>query len=162
MDFDLLKGPILKPLMNILPGGLRRFLRFNLVAMLGLMVKFSVLTGLVEYARLGYMIATAIAVETTVLHNFTWHYLYTWRDRSIGISWRAVLLRLVKFQFANGTVGLVGNLVLMRLFVDGLKIHYFPANVAATAISGLVNFLLSEFFVFLAPHSRFSRQPGAK
>ncbi len=150
MNVDALKIRFLNPCLSFIPGGWQRLLRFNLVAVMGLTVKFTVLAALVELTGAGYMAATAVAVETTVLHNFTWHYLFTWRDRSAGDSIGGILARLLKFQLANGTVGLVGNLILMRLFVDGLNIHYFPANVAATAIAGFTNFLLSEFYVFIA------------
>jgi len=130
---------------------MRRFLRYNLVGLLGLGVKFSLLAALVEFAGLGHMAATAVAVEATVLHNFTWHLRYTWRDRSTGLSARGVLARLLRFHLANGAVGMAANLVIMRLLVDGLGLHYLAANLVATATAGIANFLLSGLVVFIAP-----------
>ncbi len=133
--------------------GLHRFIRYYLVGLMGLGMKFSVLAALIEFARLGYMIATAIAVEATVLHNFVWHLFWTWRERSDGISYYSILIRLVRFHIATGAVALASNLILMRLLVDRLGVHYFPSNLIATCAAGLSNFFLSEFFVF-ATHSR--------
>ncbi len=140
--------------MTAWPRGAIRFLRYNLVGALGLCVKFGVLIALSEIAHLNYLWATALAVEAAVLHNFTWHLRWTWRDRSAGLSPREVLLRLLRFHLANGAVGMVVNLLLMRLLVGKAGLHYLPSNAVATVTAGTVNFLLSEFFVFAAPRTR--------
>lgn len=138
---------------------MKRFLRYNLVGVLGLGVKFSLLASLVELAGMGHLAATAIAVEAAVLHNFTWHLRFTWRDRSVGLSSRAVLARLLRFHLANGAVGMTTNLVLMRLLVDGLGLHYLPANLLATSTAGLFNFLLAGSCVFVPVRAFASRLP---
>lgn len=128
----------------------RRFLKYNVVGAMGLAVKFSVLVG-VKTAGLGYMAATAIAVEAALLHNFGWHLRWTWRDRSAALSLRQVLLRLLRFHLATGVVAMTVNLAVMRLLVERLGMHYFAANLVATAFAGLANFLLNEFLTFVAP-----------
>lgn len=138
---------------------MRRFLRYNLVGLIGLGVKFCVLAALVETAGLGHLAATAIAVEAAVLNNFTWHLRYTWRERSAGLSPRDVAGRLLRFHLANGAVGMAANLVLMRLLVDGLGLHYLAANFLATAAAGTVNFLIAGAFVFVGSPAGASRLP---
>jgi putative flippase GtrA len=61
-----------------------------------------------------------------------------------------LLLRLAKFNASNGAVSMVGNLVLMRLLVGEVKLNYVASNVIAIVICSLVNFLLSDRFVFEA------------
>jgi len=117
---------------------------------MGLAVKFSVLVA-VKTLGLGYMAATAIAVEAVLLHNFAWHLRWTWRDRSASLTVRQILLRLVRFHLATGLVAMIVNLAVMRLLVEGPGVHYFAANVIATAFAGLANFLLNEFLIFVAP-----------
>jgi putative flippase GtrA len=135
-----------------------RFLRYNMVGLMGIGVKFSILAALVEWVHLGYLMATVIALETTILHNFSWHLCWTWGDRSAHIPFSGILVRLLRFQTANGAVGFAANLIVMRALVDGLGIHYFIANMVATVVAGLASFLLSEFFVFANPSS-VSRPP---
>jgi putative flippase GtrA len=130
-------------------NGFIRISRYTAVSLLGLAVKFSILAVLVEFAQLGYLIATAIAVESTILHNFSWHLLWTWGDRTAGISFLGILRRLLFFQAANGVVGLLVNLALMYLFVNSLGMHYSIANLAATLAAGCANYLLSDYFVFV-------------
>ncbi len=42
----------------------------------------------------------------------------------------------------------MGNLLLMRLLVGEMRLNYVVANLAAVAVCSLVNFLLSDRFVF--------------
>ena len=57
-------------------------------------------------------------------------------------------MRLLRFHLANGAVGMTTNLALMRLLVDGLGLHYLAANLVATSVAGVTNFLLAGRFVF--------------
>ena len=75
-----------------------RLCKYGAVGLLGLSVKFSVLIYLHESLGLGYLMATAFAVEAVVLHNFVWHLRWTWGDRSCGISRKEVLARLLRFH----------------------------------------------------------------
>ena len=59
----------------------RRWLKFNSVGAIGIGVQLSVLTLLAGHLGLNYLLATALAVETAVLHNFVWHEKWTWADR---------------------------------------------------------------------------------
>jgi putative flippase GtrA len=93
-----------------------------------------------------YLWATALAVETAVLHNFYWHERWTWADRR-G-SWTQTLVRLLRFNLTTGTLSIVSNVVLMRLLAGWLGLHYLAANLIAIAVTSVANFLLSEFFVF--------------
>jgi len=134
---------------NALVRTLVRLLRYNMVGVLNLAVKFSVLTGLVELAGMGYLPATVIALEAAILNSFTWHLRWTWRDRSAGLSPRGILWRLAKFHLGNGAVALVVNLLVMRWLVGSLGLHYAPASVAATICAGAVNFTIANFVVFV-------------
>lgn len=126
---------------------LSRFLKFNLVSAVGSGVQLAALALLVSGMSVHYLVATALAVETAVLHNFVWHEHYTWKDRGAG-HLRDVAVRLVRFHAGNGLVSLAGNLVLMRLLVGLLGVQYLAANVLTIGACGLVNFAVSEWLVF--------------
>ena len=128
-----------------------RWLKFNFVGGLGIGVQLACLWMLVSGLHLGYLLATAIAVETAVLHNFAWHERFTWKDRTTKKGRgrpRDVMMRLVRFHAGNGLVSILGNLALMRLFVGALHLKYLLANVITIAICSLANFAASEWFVF--------------
>jgi len=124
-----------------------RWLKFNAVGGIGIAVQLVVLLGLKDGFHLNYLLATALAVEAAVLHNFVWHEQFTWADRVIP-SWGGSLPRLARFNFTTGGVSIVGNLALMKVMVGMGHINYLAANVIAIALCSLLNFLLSESWVF--------------
>lgn len=124
-----------------------RWLKFNFVGALGIGVQLAALAALTALG-LGYLAATALAVEAALLHNFLWHERMTWRDRATPLL-RPVLGRLLRFQLANGLISLIGNLLLMRLLVGVFHLPLLPANLAAIACCGVLNFLVSDRLVFV-------------
>jgi putative flippase GtrA len=124
-----------------------RWLRFNAVGALGIGVQLAVLLGLKSGFHLSYLLATALAVEAAVVHNFLWHERYTWADR-VQRSWRESLPRLLRFNLTTGAVSIVGNLALMRVMVGVGHVNYLIANGVAIVVCSLVNFLVSDRVVF--------------
>ena len=124
-----------------------RWLKFNLVGGFGIAVQLAVLLGLKSGLHLNYLLATALAVEAAVVHNFIWHERYTWADR-VQRSWRRSLPRLLRFNLTTGGVSIAGNLALMKLMVGPGHLNYLIANSAAVAMCSLLNFLVSEEWVF--------------
>jgi putative flippase GtrA len=55
---------------------------------------------------------------------------------------------LGKFNTSNGLVSLAGNLLIMRVLVGQFHLNYVIANLIAVATCSIVNFLLSDRFVF--------------
>ena len=132
-------------------GTLRAWLKFNTVGAVGMAVQLVVLTVLKTGLGLNYLAATAIAVETAVLQNFVWHENWTWSDRT-KLNARGMVGRLVRFHLANGLISIVGNLILMWLFVSRMHLHYFLANILAIATCSVLNFLASDRLVFRREH----------
>jgi putative flippase GtrA len=126
-----------------------RWIKFNAVGALGVCLQLGMLAVLVGAVSVNYLVATAIAVEVTVVHNFLWHEYFTWRDRAQAAG-GGFFRRLLVFNASNGLVSLVGNLVLMRLLVGVGGVPYVIANGIAILSCSLVNFLLAEVVVFVA------------
>ena len=127
--------------------GFFRWMKFNAVGGIGIVVQLVALALLRSLLKLDYLLATGLAVEIAVIHNFLWHERFTWADRPTARPFRS-LVRLVKFNASNGAVSIVGNLLLMRLLVGELKLNYVVSNLVAIVVCSLVNFLLSDRFVF--------------
>jgi putative flippase GtrA len=133
-------------ILRIGPVG-RRWLKFNLVGALGIGVQLVALALLSSVLHVPYLIATCVAVELAVLHNFVWHERYTW-PYCVVSGWSGRLRSLGTFHLTNGLVSVGGNVLLMRLFVGQMKIPYFVANIMAIAICGLANFVLADRVAF--------------
>ena len=124
-----------------------RWIKFNAVGGIGIGVQLAALTFLRSWLRLDYLLATGLAVEMAVIHNFLWHERFTWADRPARRPVHS-LVRLAKFNASNGAVSIAGNLVLMRLLAGELRLNYLVSNLVAIALCSLANFLLGDRFVF--------------
>ncbi len=126
---------------------LKRWIRFNSVGAIGVGVNFTVLTVLVGLLDVHYLVATALAVETAILHNFLWHERWTWSDHA-GLHPQAVLERLLRFNLTSGAFSILGNLLCMRILVGSLGVNYLMANAITIACLSIFNFLVSHTFVY--------------
>jgi putative flippase GtrA len=125
-------------------SGLVRWLKFNLVGAIGVGIQLTALSMLKSVLNINYLLATALAVEASVLNNFIWHERFTWRDR--GTENRAS--RLLKFNFTTGAISILGNLTAMKLLVGVVEINYLAANLLSISACSLLNFLISDRTVF--------------
>jgi putative flippase GtrA len=94
-----------------------------------------------------YLHATAMAVECAILHNFLWHWHFTFLGQ-VRAGIRGFLLALVRFHLSNGVISLLGNLLLMRLLVGSLRLPLLCANLTSIAVCFVANFLASDRWVF--------------
>lgn len=124
-----------------------RWLKFNAVGVVGIVVQLGLLEGWIRFSLGDYLLGTALAVEATLLHNFGWHCIYTWRDRP-ATDRRTILLRGLRFHVSNGAVSLLGNLVLMRVLVNVFDAPVLGANFIAIVICSIINFFLGDRYVF--------------
>jgi putative flippase GtrA len=122
-----------------------RWLRFNAGGLYGFVIQ---LLSLILLAKLlPVWLATGIAVEAAVLHNFVWHELFTWRERHVT-DWRGIATRAIRFQVTNGLVSLVGNVLITTALREHFGVPLVLANVMAIVACSLLNFAASEWFVF--------------
>lgn len=139
-----------------------RWLKFNSVGAVGAGVQLAVLAALVEL-DVHYLVATALAVETALLHNYAWHVHWTWRDRfgNVGFSKAAQSTEfrraLLRFHLANGSISIVANVALMKVFAGYLEIPILPANAMAILLTSIVNYLVGDKWVFAG-----SKQPAPR
>lgn len=122
-----------------------RWGKFNLVGVGGMAVQLALLAFFNRLAPGHYLLATAAAIEITLLHNFAWHVRYTWRDRRDG---SAFLPQLLRFHLSNGLVSLIGNVLLMRVLVGHAHLPVLAANAIAIVCCSIVNFVISDCWAF--------------
>jgi putative flippase GtrA len=121
-----------------------RWLKFNAVGGIGIVVQLVVLAVLKSGMKLDYLSATGLAVEAAVIHNFLWHERFTWADRATESSWA----RFGKFNLTTGLFSILGNVVVMKALVGWVGMNYLAANGITIAACSLVNFVVSDRVVF--------------
>ena len=124
------------------------FMRFNVVGVLGFVLQSAALFVLTHGAHpVGYLVATAAAVELAVLNNFVWHQRWTWRDRP-SANTGETLRRLAKFNITNGLFSLTGNLVFMTVLVGRLGLGISGANLVSVTVCSICSFILADRIAF--------------
>lgn len=127
--------------------------RFVLVGLAGFAVQSALLAGLTRLTPMDYRVATILAVEAAVLHNFLWHDRWTWpRVAPRAGRWQ----RTLRFHAATAVVSVAGNVALMALFVGGFGWPVLAANAAAVLLLAVVNFRAADGWVFAAGPSQAS------
>jgi|WetSurMetagenome_2_1015567.scaffolds.fasta_scaffold40089_3 putative flippase GtrA len=134
-----------------------RWSKFNLVGTVGMAVQLAALALFNRWTGGHYMVATAAAIELTLLHNFAWHLRFTWRDRS-GDS--ALLRQMARFHLSNGLVSMLGNLALMRLLVNEAHLPLLVSNGIAILCCSILNFFLGDNWAFAAKGSAIPEGAG--
>jgi len=120
-----------------------RWLKFNLVGGIGIVVQLLILVALTTGLRFNYLVATTLAVEGAVVHNFLWHERFTWPQTGTG-GWP----RFVKFNLTTGALSIAGNLLFMKVLAGLGHMNYLLANGITIAACSVLNFLVSDSFVF--------------
>jgi putative flippase GtrA len=120
-----------------------RWLKFNAVGAIGIAVQLVTLALLKSVLNLNYLVATALAVEAAVLHNFVWHEVFTWAGRKVSNR----IQRLLKFNLTTGVFSITGNLVFTKTLA-GLEMNYLIANVISIAACSIINFFINDRLVF--------------
>ena len=122
----------------------QRWVRFNAVGGLGIVVQLAVITTAIHLAGVHYLVATTVGVAVAIGHNFAWHVWWTWRDRADG----ALAWRFAQFAGLNGLISLGGNAAVMTLLVGGAGWPIVPSNLLAIVTCGLANYWLTDRVVF--------------
>ena len=121
-----------------------RCIKFYAVGGLGIVVQLAALEILTAALHLHYLLATALAVEAAIIHNYFWHERFTWADRPDPRT----LLRFVKFNLTTGAMSILANVALMRILLSFWKVSYLLANAVTITACSVVNFLVSDRVVF--------------
>jgi putative flippase GtrA len=124
-----------------------RFCRFNLVGLMGASWQLLLIWALTKGLHVAASVATAIAVEIVVLHNFLWHERFTWPERMTKATGQRSI-RLARFHAGNGLVSLIGNTILMYWLVERLKAPLPLSALVAILACSLVNFLIADRWVY--------------
>ena len=121
-----------------------RWAKFGVVGTMGTATQLGALALFSRLLHGHYLCATAAAIELTLVHNFIWHWCYTWRDRARTARTR----RFLRFHVSSGLISMLGNLVLMRMLVGEAHVPVLMANVVAVLFCSIPNYVLGNSWVF--------------
>jgi dolichol-phosphate mannosyltransferase len=134
-DSSYLKTGILTP----------RILKFGVVGASGVVVNMGCLYLLKEFAGVPYFIASVIAIELSILSNFTVNLLWTWRDRAgEGTLWS----KLIRYHIGAGATAVLGNYIVLIALTELAGMHYMISNLIGIAVGTLSNYIINDLWTF--------------
>ncbi len=119
-------------------GEIDRLVKFSIVGLSGILVNEGVLLIFVEFLGWDKRLAVLPAIELSILNNFIWNDLWTFRD----LRRKPLYLRLFNFHLAALAGAVVQGLIYLILLYVG--IHYLIANLIAIGFSFIVRFLFNR------------------
>ena len=135
-----------------------RWLRFNLVGIMGFALQTTTLLVLVRWAGLGTAAAVTIAVLAAVSHNFFWHEYFTWPN----LPRESRFNRWLSFNVSTGTLSVVSNVIVTMTVTRTTGLSLVVSNVIAVAIVSLANYWVSDRLIFSAQCSMPNAQDGGQ
>jgi len=122
-----------------------RFLKFGVVGASGVVVNMGGLYVLKEFAGIPYFIASLIAIELSILSNFTINFLWTWSDRSAeGSIWT----KLFRYHVGAGATAFLGNYLVLIALTELFGMHYMISNLIGIAVGTLANYVINDLWTF--------------
>ncbi len=115
---------------------LTKLIKFGMVGAAGVLVNNLALYLLYDLAQIPLLLASSLAVEVSIVHNFVVNNQWTFRQD------RLTLEKFVKFN----SVSLVGMLITVGVMfglVTIVGLHYLVANLVGIALATLANFSLN-------------------
>ena len=122
-----------------------RLIKFGIVGASGVVVNVGGLYLFTEYARIPYFVASVIAIELSILSNFTINLLWTWRDRSReGTLWS----KIVRYHIGAGATAFLGNYLILIALTEFFGMHYMISNLIGIAVGTFSNYLINDLWTF--------------
>ncbi len=118
-----------------------RLFRFGVVGLTGVAVNLAFVQLLFGHLNWPPLLASAVAVELSVVNNFLWNNWWTFGQRTISP------VRFARFNLAS-LGGLVITSVVFTVLVQRLAVFYLLADLIAIAVATVWNFTASVFWTW--------------
>lgn len=132
---------------------IQRIVRFCFVGACGAIVNILTLSILIRYFNVNGLVAVLVAIEISIIFNFTLNHRYTFRGygsykiQSSKDSLSSLITKLIKYN-----IGIAGGAIisfsLFALFYKVLSINYLFSDVLAIAIATSWNYFVSSRYVW--------------
>lgn len=123
-----------------------RFLKFCAVGLSGVLVNMGLLWLLTDVAGFYYLFSAIIAIETSIISNFTLNEIWTFKDRRTGTI-KSAIGRALKFNLVCA-VGVGLNMAVLYSLTEFCGLYYLASNLVGIAAATLWNYGLSNFWAW--------------
>ncbi len=122
----------------------KRFLKFGLIGLSGVVVNSGMLWLLVNLEFLPFYLCSFIAIETSIMTNFLLNDMWTWADRRRGRK----LVRLLKYNLTTAFSSIFINMTVLLFLKEWAGVPYLLANLIGIGFGMLFNFFINHFWTY--------------
>ena len=130
--------------MKITSKKLQEFIKFAIVGGSGVLVNMGLLFILTRFLSVRLEIASPIAIEVSILTNFTLNNLWTFKKRNTHVPFWT---RLFRYHLVTGLAGIVNYLVLL-LLVNSFGLHDMLSNLIGILIGTAITYSLNSLWTW--------------
>ena len=130
--------------LNIEPGKLEEFIKFAFVGGSGVVVNMGLLYILTRLLDLRLEIASPIAIEVSILTNFTLNNMWTFSKRDTHVPFWS---RLFRYHLVTGLAGGVNYLILL-LLVRSFGLHDMISNLIGILVGTIITYSLNSLWTW--------------
>lgn len=130
--------------LNIEQGKLEEFIKFAFVGGSGVVVNMGLLYILTRYFGIRLEIASPIAIEVSILSNFTLNNIWTFKKRDTHVTFWG---RIFRYHLVTGLAGLVNYGVLL-LLVNSFGLHDLVSNLIGILIGTVITYSLNSLWTW--------------
>lgn len=130
--------------MKINSKRLEEFIKFAIVGGSGVLVNMGLLFILTRFLSVRLEIASPIAIEVSILTNFTLNNLWTFKKRNTHVPFWT---RLFRYHLVTGLAGIVNYLVLL-LLVNSFGLHDMLSNLIGILIGTIITYSLNSLWTW--------------
>jgi dolichol-phosphate mannosyltransferase len=123
---------------------LEELIKFGIVGGSGVLVNMGLLYILTRFLSIRLEIASALAIEVSILSNFFLNNLWTFKKRETHVPFWS---RLLRYHLVTGLAGIVNYLVLL-LLVHALGWNDMLSNLIGIAIGTIINYTLNSLWTW--------------
>jgi len=125
----------------------QRIIKFQIVAIGGTMVNMATLYLLRGRVNFPLIVSGAIAIELAIIHNFTWHYFKTWRER-VSHSTKDYFSRLLKYNIVTASIDFSVNLTFLWFLTKVVGLHYMLSNLFGMMAGPVLKYIANDMLIF--------------
>jgi dolichol-phosphate mannosyltransferase len=122
----------------------KEFVKFCMVGISGVFVNLGIYIVLTRLFNIDFKIAAPIAIEISILTNFTFNYVWTFKRRNSDSHW---FTKLTKYHIVAGIAG-IANYINFLALIYLLSMFDIIANLVGIAVGTLINYSLNSLWTW--------------
>lgn len=125
-------------------------IRFQIVGWGGVLLNLLIIWLLYDIAGWSLIVSATLAIEASIIHNFTWYYFKTWHDR-VGHSIGDYFSRLIRFNVITASIELLVKVGVIWFLTQYMGMHYLLSDLISMLFGPIFKYTASEFYIFKPP-----------